>query len=51
MIHNTDIFELKAKLNKLKLKLDEEPANIYEKTLANRYLNEVLHLVEQIRIF
>lgn len=49
MIHNTDFFELKAKLNKLKLELDKEPANIHEKTLANRYMNKVLDLVEQIR--
>lgn len=50
MIHNTDIFELKAKIHKLKLKLDKEPTNIHEKELALRYMSEVIHLIEQIRI-
>jgi hypothetical protein len=50
MIYNTDIFELKAKLNKLKLNLDQEPANIHEKDLANKYMKRVLDLVDEIKI-
>jgi hypothetical protein len=50
MITNSDIFELKAKLDKLKLALDNEPANIHEKDLAHRYMNKVLDLVDQLRL-
>lgn len=49
MIYPTDIYSLKAKVNKLKNTLNSEPANVQEKQLAERYLNEVLFLLEELR--
>lgn len=49
MIHITDIYELKAKIHKLKQQLDNEPKWQYEKDLANKYLNKVLELVDELK--
>ena len=51
MVNITDIFELKAKLNDLKHKLDREPRSPYEKELAHRYLSKVIDYVNEIRTF
>jgi hypothetical protein len=48
MIHLTDIYTLKARLNNLKTRLYSEPRSQQEKDLADKYLNEVLFLVEQV---
>jgi hypothetical protein len=48
MVHNTDIFELKAKLNKLKHKLNNEKVSPSEKQLANKYLNMAIDLVNEL---
>jgi hypothetical protein len=49
MIHPTDVYTLKAKVHKLKHKLYAEPSSIHEKQLAERYLNEVLFLLEELK--
>lgn len=51
MIKITDIYELKAKIHKLKLQLDQEPKSWQEKELANFYLNKVLDFVDELRLF
>jgi hypothetical protein len=48
MIHSTDVFALKAKLNYLKHKLQREQRPQNEKDLADEYLNEVLFLVDSV---
>jgi hypothetical protein len=50
MLHVTDIYELKAKLNKLKHQLDKEPSNIHEKALAHKYLNAIIDYVNELRL-
>ena len=50
MIHITDVYALKAKLNKLKTNLYNEPKPKHEKNLAEKYLNEVLFLVDQLTL-
>ena len=49
MINITDYFSLKSKVYKLKLSLDNEPSNIEEKRLADKYLSQVLFLLEELR--
>jgi PIN domain nuclease of toxin-antitoxin system len=51
MVGATDIYELKSKVHKLKLQLDQEPKSWQEKDLANRYLNKVLDSIDEIRLF
>jgi hypothetical protein len=48
MIHTTDVYSLKAKLNGLKNKLQREQKPQNEKNLADQYLNEVLFLVDAL---
>jgi hypothetical protein len=48
MIHITDIYELKAKLYKLKFELDNEPANIYERDLAQKYLSKAIDCINEL---
>lgn len=48
MIHLTDIYELKSKVYKLKLQLDNEPANIFERELAQKYLSKVIDYVNEL---
>lgn len=45
----TDYYSFKAKLYKLKLKLDSEQVSANEKQLADKYLNEVLFLLEELK--
>lgn len=51
MVKITDIYELKAKIHKLKLQLDQEPRPWPEKELANWYLTKVLDFVDELRLF
>lgn len=51
MVSVTDIFELKARLNDLKHRLDKEPRSHYEKELAHRYLSKAIDYVNEIRTF
>ncbi len=48
MVHITDVYNLKAKLNELKTRLYNEPRPKQEKDLADKYLNEVLFLIDQV---
>lgn len=48
MILNTDIYELKAKFHKLIHELDREPANVYERQLAQKYLYRALDLINEV---
>jgi hypothetical protein len=48
MVHVTDVYTLKAKLNELKTRLYNEPRPQNEKNLADNYLNEVLFLVDKM---
>jgi hypothetical protein len=48
MIHVTDVYALKAKLDHLKHKLYSESKSQQEKDLADKYLNEVLFLVDTL---
>lgn len=48
MPHITDVYALKAKLNLLKHKLYSESRSQQEKDLADKYLNEVLFLVDSL---
>lgn len=48
MPHITDVYALKAKLNDLKHKLYSESRSQQEKDLADKYLNEVLFLVDSL---
>jgi hypothetical protein len=50
MIHITDIYSLKAKVEKLKFKLDEESISSHEKWIANKYLNHVLDYIDELRL-
>ena len=49
MIHITDVYTFKAKLNKLKHKLNDEKISESEKQLVNKYLNEVFFLLEELK--
>jgi heme exporter protein D len=51
MLHITDIFELKAKLNDLKHRLDREARLPQEKELAHKYLSIAIDYVNEIRTF
>lgn len=51
MVHITDIYELKAKLNNLKHQLDKEPKSYQEKELANKYLNKVFDYLDELKLF
>ena len=48
MIHSTDVYSLKAKLNGLKNKLQREQKPQNEKNLADEYLNEGFFLVDAL---
>jgi predicted DNA-binding protein len=51
MVHITDIYELKSKLNKLKHQLNKEPKSYQEKELANKYLNKVFDYLDELKLF
>jgi hypothetical protein len=51
MVHYNDIFELKARLDKLKHQLDKEAANIHEKNLAHKYLNKAIDYVNELQLY
>ena len=51
MIHITDIYQLKARLNRLKNDLNNEPSTSEQRELADKYLNKVLDYVNELRLF
>lgn len=51
MVNYTDIFELKARLNKLKLQLDTEHKSWQEKELAHKYLSKAIDYVNELQLY
>jgi hypothetical protein len=51
MIHLTDIYELKARLNGLKHDLDREPSTWEQRELANKYLNKAIDYVNELQLY
>jgi hypothetical protein len=51
MVNITDIYELKAKLNKLKHQLNKESKSYQEKELANKYLDKVFDYLDELKLF
>jgi hypothetical protein len=51
MVHTTDVYELKAKLFKLKHQVDQEPRYPGEKELVHKYLNKVLDYVDELQLY
>jgi len=51
MIGLTDIFTLKARLDKLKHKIDDEEATPYEKYLAHKYLSKAIDYVNELQLY
>ena len=51
MVHITDIYELKARLNELKHELNRENRYQGEKDLANKYLNKAIDYVNELQLY
>jgi hypothetical protein len=51
MVHVTDIYELKARLFKLKHELNQEQRYPGEKELANKYLNKAIDYVNELQLY
>ncbi len=51
MVDTTDICQLKARLNKLKNQLWQEPYSFEEKELANKYLNKAMDYVNELQLY
>lgn len=51
MVHYTDVYALKAKLNRLKHNLNAENKSWQEKELANKYLNEAINYVNELQLY
>lgn len=51
MIHITDIYQLKSRLNKLRLELDNEHRSYQDKELAKKYLNKAIAYVDELRLY
>jgi hypothetical protein len=49
MIDITDIYALKAKIYKLKHKVNEEIVFSNDKLVVNKYLNKVLDYIDELR--
>jgi hypothetical protein len=50
MVELTDLYSFMAKVYKLKLKLSDDKGSDEQKSLADQYLNEVLFLLEELKI-
>ena len=48
MVHLTDIYQLKARLYRLKHELDFENKSNWEKELAHKYLNKAIDYVNEL---
>jgi hypothetical protein len=51
MVHIKDIYELKARLNRLKHDLNAENKSWQEKELANKYLNKAIDYVNELQLY
>jgi hypothetical protein len=50
MVEIQDIYSFIAKVHKLKLKLASEQGSQAQKALADQYLNEVLFLLQELKL-
>jgi len=50
MIHITDIYSLQSKIHKLKFRINDEQISDHEKWMINKYLNEVLDYIDELRL-
>lgn len=48
MIHITDVYTLKARVDKLKHQIDQEYKTTSEKELAHKYVNKVMNLIDEL---
>ena len=51
MVHYNDIYELKARLNKLKHQIDKECKYPGEKQLAHKYLSKAIDYVNELQLY
>ena len=51
MVHITDIFELKARLDGLKHQLENEMMTWKDKELAHKYLNKAIDYVNELQLY
>ena len=51
MVHITDIYELKARLDGLKHQLENEMKPWHEKELAHKYLNKAIDYVNELQLY
>jgi hypothetical protein len=51
MVHVNDVYELKARLNKLKHELDREYKSPIEKELAHKYLSKAIDYVNELQLY
>jgi hypothetical protein len=51
MVHIKDVYELKAKLNRLKHDLNAENKSWQKKELANKYLNKAIDYVNELQLY
>ena len=51
MVHINDIYELKARLYRLKHNLNSENKSWQDKELANKYLNKVIDYVNELQLY
>jgi len=51
MVGLTDIYTLKARLDKLKLQIDKEQLPQHEKDLAHKYLSKAIDYVNELQLY
>jgi hypothetical protein len=51
MVHITDIYELKTRLDGLKHQLENENLPWHEKQLAHKYLNKAMDYVNELQLY
>lgn len=51
MVGLTDIYTLKARLDKLKHRIDKEQRPQHEKELAHKYLSQAIDYVNELQLY
>ena len=51
MVHINDIYELKARLYRLKHNLNSENKSLQDKELANKYLDKAIDYVNELQLY
>ena len=51
MVDYNDIYELKARLNKLKHQIDKECRHPAERELAHKYLSKAIDYVNELQLY